>query len=65
MPSETPGPPPHDDHRPRTRSATGWQDFRAARDAYFHRVSAAGEVDRLERAFALPAAAEPPEGQAP
>ncbi len=65
MRGESPGPPPQDDHRPRTRSATSWQDFRAARDAYFHRVTAAGEVDRLERAWALPDAGEPPERHTP
>jgi hypothetical protein len=50
----------HDEHRARARTATSWQAFRAARDAYFDRVSTAGEVERLERTWRLPAAPEPP-----
>lgn len=65
MGDHTAGPEPHDEHRPRARTATSWQAFRAARDAYFDRVSTAGEVDRLERAWRLPAAPEPPEDPAP
>jgi len=64
MRGDSPGQAPHDEHRPRTRSASDWQEFRAARDAYFHRVGAAGEVARLERAWALPAAPEPPDSRA-
>lgn len=48
------GPTPRHETAPETAAPVMWNDFRSARDRYFARVHALGEIDRLERAWGLP-----------